>query len=465
MIDPWAPRYAADSDAPSSSGGNAQLPTSAEDLVGAERGREARVLAAASLLVGAAFWVLDAFVDFVISHDAPFPDEVLRPSGVEIWVRLLVAALLVALYAAKRSRDRLRLLSSALEEAPDGVQITGLDGTIRYSNGAVQHIYGFAPEELHGKRVDEMNRDPSFASGVILPLLQQTGRWAGEVEVKHKDGHTFPIWLTTSVVLGTRRQPIAAVGIIHDLTERKAMEESLRRYAERLEEATRLKDLFADILRHDLLGPASALNIALALLDRHEPGSPTWDRLLANARRSCAKLTAMIEDATRAAKQTPPHGIDLGVLDLGDLLAGIVADFDVHLQQARANVSFAPEGRYPARAHPVIGEVFSNLLGNALKYGLSNGRQIDVAIDDAREAWKVSVSDRGPGIADADKPKVFTRFERLGNASVEGSGLGLAISKHIVDLHQGKIWVEDHPGGGCAGPGPGSTARSSARWT
>jgi PAS domain S-box-containing protein len=428
--------------------GFSSLPASAEDLVGAERGREARVLAVAALVSGVAFWLVDAGVDFAITRDAPFLDAVFKPSAVEIWIRLLVAALLVALYAARRSRDRLRLFTSALAEAPDGVQIASLDGTIAYSNRAVQRIYGFAPEELHGKRVDEMNHDPGFASRVILPSLQQTGRWTGEVEVKHKNGHTFPIWLTTSVVLGSRRQPIAAVGIIRDLTERKAMEVSLRRYAERLEEATRVKDLFADILRHDLLGPASALNIALTLLDRHEPRSPAWERLLANARRSCAKLTAMIEDATRAAKQTPPHGIDLGELDLGDLLAGVVADFEVHLQHARAHVSFARSGRYPARAHPVIAEVFSNLLGNALKYGLSSDRRIDVAIDDQGDAWKVSVSDRGPGIADVDKPKVFTRFERLGNESVEGSGLGLAISKHIVDLHQGKIWVEDNPGGG-----------------
>lgn len=424
------------------------MPASAEDLVGAARGREARVLAVATVVSGVAFWLVDAAVDYAVRRDAPFLDEVFRPPAVEIWVRLLVTALLVALYAGRRSRDRLRLFTSALAEAPDGVQIASLDGTIAYSNQAVQQIYGFAPEELHGRRVDEMNRDPSFASRVILPSLQQTGRWTGELEVKHKDGHTFPIWLTTSVVLGRRRQPIAAIGIIRDLTERKAMEQSLRRYAERLEEATRLKDLFADVLRHDLLGPASALNIALTLLDRHEPSSPTWERLLANARRSCAKLTGMIETATRAAKETPSHGIDLGELDLGEVLADVIADFEVHLQHARAHVAFAPNGRYPARAHPVIAEVFSNLLGNALKYGLSNGRQIDVAIDDLRDAWKVSIADRGPGIADANKPKVFDRFERLGNESVEGSGLGLAISKHIVDLHHGKIWVEDHPGGG-----------------
>ncbi len=424
------------------------MPSSIEDLVRIERRQLARAAALAALVGGGGFWLLDAAVDAAVAPGARFVDELLRPSGPEIWIRLLVGGLLVALYLARRSRSGLRLMTSALEEAPDGVQIASLDGRIAWSNRAVQRIYGFAPAELRGKRVDEMNRDPTFASQVILPALQQTGRWAGELDVKHKDGRTFPIWLTTSVVPGRRGAPVAAVGVIRDLTERKAMEESLRRYAERLEEATQLKDLFADILRHDLLGPASALNIALQLLDRHEPRSAGWDRLLRSARRSCAKLTGLIEDATRAAKESPSAGIALGEVDLGEVLAGVVADFEVPLQQAQAQVAFAPRDRYPARANPVIAEVFSNLLGNAIKYGLGGERRIGVAIDDLRDAWKISISDHGPGIADADKPRVFGRYERLGNDSADGSGLGLAISKHIVDLHQGRIWVEDNPSGG-----------------
>jgi PAS domain S-box-containing protein len=423
------------------------LQRSVENLVGAGRGTEARIVVLATVVLGVAFWLGDAVVDHALSRGATFLDEVLHPSAAEIWVRLLVTVLLVGLYVGSRSRARLRLLNATLDEAPDGVQIASLDGTIAYSNQAVREIYGFAPDELRGKNVNDMNADPGFASRVILPSLRRDGRWAGEIDVKHKDGRIFPVWLTASVVLSTRGTPLASVGIIRDLTARKREQEELRRYAERLEQATRLKDLFADILRHDLLGPVSVLHMSLRMLERNEPGSPAWRRFLANAQGSCGKLTQMIDDAARYAKVSTTQEMEFGEIDLGEVLKRVIAEFELPLTEARAQVSCSATGSYAARASPIIAEVFWNLLSNAIKYGAPGG-PIGVEIDDLGASWKVSISDRGEGIPEADKPKVFTRFERLGKESVKGTGLGLAISKHIVDMHGGRIWAEDNPGGG-----------------
>ena len=95
----------------------------------------------------------------------------------------------------------------------------------------------------------------------------------------------------------------------------------------------------------------------------------------------------------------------------------------------------------------MIGDVFENLLSNAAKYGPAGGT-VWVRIDDDGARWRASVTDSGEGIPDADKDKVFRRFERLSKGSVKGTGLGLAIAQRIVDLHGGRIWVEDAPGRG-----------------
>jgi signal transduction histidine kinase len=95
----------------------------------------------------------------------------------------------------------------------------------------------------------------------------------------------------------------------------------------------------------------------------------------------------------------------------------------------------------------MIGDVFENLLSNAAKYGPEGGT-IWVRIDDDGARWRASITDSGEGIADADKDKVFRRFERLSKGGVKGTGLGLAIAQRIVDLHGGRIWVEDAPGRG-----------------
>ncbi len=57
------------------------------------------------------------------------------------------------------------------------------------------------------------------------------------------------------------------------------------------------------------------------------------------------------------------------------------------------------------------------------------------------------MTDFGEGISDDDKPNIFTRFKRVGKGNVKGTGLGLAIVKKIVELHGGKVGVEDNPAG------------------
>ena len=95
----------------------------------------------------------------------------------------------------------------------------------------------------------------------------------------------------------------------------------------------------------------------------------------------------------------------------------------------------------------MIEDVFENLISNAFKYGAADGT-IRIDVRDDGDRWRVSVADEGEGIPDEAKQKVFERFERLRKEGVKGIGLGLAIAKRIVDLHGGRIWVEDNPGGG-----------------
>jgi PAS domain S-box-containing protein len=409
------------------------------------RDRAARIaIVAVAALVG--FWIVDAATDAFILERRGWVSALLRPTPSELWLRLLVAALIVVVFVLRQEKARQHLLSAAIAEAPDGFQISDLGGHVAYSNRAVQDIYGFSPDELQGKHVNSMNVDPEFASRVILPSIRQTGRWTGELEVRHKDGRAFPIWLTTALVLGTRGKPTAAVGIIRDITDRRRAEQELRRYATQLEEATRLKDLFADILRHDLLGPASALRMALDLLARGE-SSPAATELLGRMQRSCARLTDLIEHAAKYAKISRLEQIELETIDLRRVLQDVVADLQVALQDGVAPISLPSLRSAPVRANPLVSEVFANLLSNAIKYGPQSGT-VTVDVEDAGEHWVVAVADRGKGIPDEDKQRIFTRFERLERGGVQGTGLGLAIAKHIVELHRGKIWVEDNPGGG-----------------
>lgn len=129
----------------------------------------------------------------------------------------------------KQIEEKLKLFSVAVEEAPDGVQVTDLNGYIIYSNKATEKIYGFSQEEFIGKHVSDLNIDPDFAGTQIIPGIRETGHWVGELMVRHKDGRRFPILLNTSIVKDSFGKPIAMIGIIRDITEQKRREDELHR--------------------------------------------------------------------------------------------------------------------------------------------------------------------------------------------------------------------------------------------
>jgi signal transduction histidine kinase len=233
--------------------------------------------------------------------------------------------------------------------------------------------------------------------------------------------------------------------VIRDVSERKRSERELRGYARRLEDATEMKDLFADILRHDLLGPATTVQLSLDSLTKRDPTPELARKMLASAQRSCARLIAMIEGAAKYAKLSAAGEIDFARIDLGGVLREVVAESDLRRAEQNVRIVLEAGGEYPVYANPMIGDVFENLVSNALKYG---GGEVRIAAQDDGARWRITVADRGEGIPDEHKEKLFTRFERLRKEAVKGTGLGLAIAKRIVDLHGGAIWVEDNPGGG-----------------
>ncbi|MGH7428531.1 MAG: sensor histidine kinase, partial [Candidatus Methylomirabilaceae bacterium] len=105
-----------------------------------------------------------------------------------------------------------------------------------------------------------------------------------------------------------------------------------------------------------------------------------------------------------------------------------------------------PVGRGDERR---ITQVLMNLVGNAIKFTETGEVRIEAAVSNA--AFVVSVADTGPGIAEADRQRIFEEFQQVDSSTSRakgGTGLGLAIARRIVELHGGRMWVESTPGKG-----------------
>lgn len=230
-----------------------------------------------------------------------------------------------------------------------------------------------------------------------------------------------------------------------EVSERRKMEQKLQQYAAKLEHSNEMKDLFTDILRHDLLNPAGIINGYIDLLLEIET-DPNKFHYLKTMSRSNQKLIELIEDAASFTKLDSIDHLPLEKMDIGTIISNVIDSMGIKISQKGSKVSFSSNGLYPSTVNAMVEQVFVNFLSNALKYGPENGR-IDISIMDAGDSWKICFADEGDGIPDKFKDAVFERFNRIETGAIKGSGLGLAIVRRIVDLHGGRVGVTDNPKG------------------
>ncbi len=386
----------------------------------------------------------------------------------------------------KKAGETLKLFSEAIEEAMDGIQIVDLNGTIVYSNKAVRDIYGFSPDELFGKNVNEMNADREFAGQFIFPAIRDNGRWNGELMVVHKDGRIFPIWLSAALVKDDNAVPIAMVGIIRDITERKRAEEIMKRHREQLvklvEERTteltrtneKLRKEIADremmeeeLLKAQKLESVSILaggiahdfnnllasilgNIGLAMLDI-DPEHQAFKQLV-----GAEKASLRAQDLTRQLLTFSKGGAPVKKLaDIGEL---VKESASFALRGSRVNYEFSiAEGLKLVEVDEgQISQVIHNLVINA-DHAMPEGGTIAIrccnitdrahGVLPVREEGYVciSVEDRGVGVPKEHLAKIFDPYF---TTKQKGSGLGLATTYSIVKKHGGHITVESALGEG-----------------
>ncbi|MBN2110480.1 MAG: HAMP domain-containing histidine kinase [Methanosarcinaceae archaeon] len=231
-----------------------------------------------------------------------------------------------------------------------------------------------------------------------------------------------------------------------EVMERLAVEKKLKQYFTQLKHSNELKDLFTDILRHDLINPATVIKGYVEYLLENEDDEQKITALKAIERNNL-KLIEMIENAANLAKLESVEELDFEEMDIGTILEEVIQNLKPEADEKQMKIEYDNKGNYPAKANRIIEEVFSNLISNSIKYS-AEATTINVKVTEKDNGgWKVSITDEGEGIPDHDKPLIFDRFERAGKVNIKGTGLGLAIVKRIVELHEGNVGVEDNPSG------------------
>jgi signal transduction histidine kinase len=207
------------------------------------------------------------------------------------------------------------------------------------------------------------------------------------------------------------------------------------------------------VVSHDLGNPLSAIRIGTSLLLRTLPAGEEatggWKHV-EGIRQSVAQMERLIKDllevkrveAGQLTLDLERHAVGPLLEEVKDSFAGMAADRSLGLtveHDAGADAVIADRQR--------LIQVFSNLVGNAIKFTPPGG---SVGVRAGRGDGEIvfAVIDTGKGIAADHLDHVFDRFWQAHRANREGIGLGLAIVKGIVQAHGGRVWVESEPGEG-----------------
>ena len=359
------------------------------------------------------------------------PRELPREGGQE--VELLGAALQRMKDSLARSAERAeaerRLTSLVFEKLPDGLVVLDAKLHVLESNERFARMIGI----------------PSPAGRALYDLLRHRALY--EIfETALATGETCErtVRLADEIVWQLRVVPLpagsraAAVGVLRDVT--------------RLERTESMRRTFVADVSHELRTPIASIGAAAETLEEADLEEGERGELVALIQRQSAHMKELIDDLMDLA-QIESGAVELKkeLVPVTDLLREVAKDLAA--DAARRGVAIVVTGEESASVYGDrrrILQVARNLLDNAVKFSPEGA---PVELQAFREpGWAgFSVSDRGPGIARAERDKIFQRFyqvDRSRSKTRPGSGLGLAIVKHILQLHGGAVTVEGEPGSG-----------------
>lgn len=203
---------------------------------------------------------------------------------------------------------------------------------------------------------------------------------------------------------------------------------------------------------HDLNRPLSAMRLMLSTIDRGYLGevSEPVQQAVQNGLMAVHQMERLVRDLLDSSR-LDHDGVKLqfAECDLTLLLAEVLRTLRYELEDRAVQVRVEPLPRLCADAWALT-KVFMNLLGNAIAYGPAQGTPlITVFAEEQDDAWVIAVRDNGIGIPEADRPRLFRRFERGSNTGgISGTGLGLHIVREIVHGHGGTVAFESEVGVG-----------------
>ena len=344
----------------------------------------------------------------------------------------------------KRAEEELRKLSRAIEQSPVSVVITDAKGKIEYVNAKFSEVTGYAIQEVIGKnpRIVQSGLTPVEVYRSMWQTILGGGQWHGKLQNRKKSGELFWEEIRISGLRDNNGGITNFIAVKEDITERMKIE--------------RMKSEFISTVSHELRTPLTSIRGSLSLIAGGVVGElPTAAKPLVDiAHKNSERLILLVNDILDMEKiEAGKMEFEMQPVELVPLLKQALEGNRAYAEQYK--VRYVLENEFADKLAGAmvkvdrnrLMQVLANLLSNAAKFSPAGGK-VSVSVEHFGERIRVAVKDRGPGIPDEFRDRIFQKFAQADSSDTRkkgGTGLGLSITKAIVEQMGGSIGFDSQP--------------------
>ncbi len=352
----------------------------------------------------------------------------------------------------RESKEKYRKL---IEIQGEGFGIVDPNERFIFANPAADRIMGVPTGTLVGRKMDEFVTKETFEHIRKQTIARQEGNQnTYEMEFVRSDGEHRVMLVTATPTFNANGEFESSLGIFHDITDRKNIENELKKNESELKALNTTKDKLFSIVAHDLRGPiGTSADLLEVLIESYDSFSNEEQLKMLEILKNSAKSTYNLLETLLnwAIIQTGNMVFKPELFSLTHCINNTVENFAPTALSKNITLLYEPGDEIFSYSDlNMIQTVLRNLIGNAIKYTYRGGT-IEIKSVDQGIKTEISITDNGMGMDVKTRKNLFCHNKQnsiYGTENEKGTGLGLVLCKEFIDKHGGHIRVESELGKG-----------------
>ena len=325
-------------------------------------------------------------------------------------------------------------MTAIVNSIAEGLILVDPNNRILYINPAAERLLDLSQDSID-KDITELIHNDELIQIEQAPSKNENANFVSEITLIHHD-EKLVLRTIASPFLDENGQTLGTVYLFDDITREKEIDQ--------------MKSDFISLVSHELRTPlTSIIGFVSFILDGKAGEINDKQRnSLVRVQRQSKRLAALINDLLDISRiESGRIQMEQAPISILDIVTQRIDEIRPQADEKSIQLNLtAPESVPQIFGDEArMGQVFTNLIGNAIKFTPNNG-EVSVKVEADGNLLHVEVIDTGPGIPPEERQKIFDKFYQLSDISTRqqgGSGLGLSISKSIVEAHGGKLWIDD----------------------